>query len=100
MDNLKQIVQRVVAGYAKDGLNCISYLTQSEDGNLLTVVDIEDGPQTHDMDISVVVRIIGEQVVIERDLNNKLVVDALVQAGVERKHIILAYAGESVPEAI
>lgn len=99
MDNLKQIVHRVVAGYAKDGLNCISYLTRNEDGNLLTVVDIEDSPQTHDMDISVVVRIVGEQVVIERDLNNKLVVDALLQAGIERKNIILAYAGEAIPEA-
>lgn len=99
MDNLKQIVHKVVSEYAKYGLNCISYLTQNEDGNLLTVVDIEDSPQTHDMDISVVVRIVGEQVVIERDLNNKLVVDALLQAGIERKNIILAYAGEAIPEA-
>jgi hypothetical protein len=31
-------------------------------------------------------------------LNNKLVVDALMQAGISRKNIILAYAGEPVPE--
>jgi hypothetical protein len=37
-------------------------------------------------------------VVIERDQNDKLVVDALLQAGVPRSQIVLAYAGEHVPE--
>lgn len=97
MATLKQTVHQVVSEYAKDGLNCVSYLTQNNDGSLLTVVDIEATP--HDMDVSLVVRIIGEQIVIERDLNNKPAVDALVQAGVDRKDIILAYAGEAVPEA-
>ncbi len=96
MATLKQMVHQVVSEYAKDGLNCISYLTQNNDGSLLTVVDIENKP--HDMDVSLVVRIIGEQIVIERDLNNKPAVDALVQAGIDRKDIILAYAGETVPE--
>ena len=99
MATLKQIVHQVVSEYAKDGLNCTSYLTQNDDGSLLTVVDIEDSPQVHDLDISLVVRIIGEQIVIERDLNNKPALDALIQAGIKRKNIILAYAGESVPEA-
>jgi|SRR3954453_7941664 len=99
MATLKQTVLKVVAEYAKDGLNCISYLTQNDDGSLLTVVDIEDSPQVHDMDVSLVVRILGDQIVIERDLNNKPAVDALVQAGINRKNIILAYAGEAIPEA-
>jgi hypothetical protein len=51
------------------------------------------------MDVSLVVRILGDQIVIERDLNNKPAVDALVQAGINRKNIILAYAGEAIPEA-
>lgn len=99
MATLKQIVYQVVSEYAKDGLNCISYLTQNNDGSLLTVVDIEDGPQVHDMDVSLVVRILGDQIVIERDANNKPAVDALMQAGISRKNIVLAYAGEAVPEA-
>ena len=99
MANLRQTVHQVVSGYAKDGLNCTSYLTQNTDGSLLTVVDIENSPDLHDMDVSLVVRILGDQIVIERDLNNKPAVDALVQAGISRKNIILAYAGEAVPEA-
>jgi hypothetical protein len=99
MATLKQTVLKVVSEYAKDGLNCTSYLTQNDDGSLLTVVDIEDSPKVHDMDVSLVVRLVGEKIVIERDLNNKPAVDALIQAGISRKNIVLAYAGEAVPEA-
>ena len=64
MATLKQTVFKVVSEYAKDGLNCTSYLTQNDDGSLLTVIDIEDSPKIHDMDVSLVVRIIGEKIVI------------------------------------
>jgi hypothetical protein len=96
---LKQKALKVVSEYAKDGLNCTSYLTQNEDGSLLTVVDIEDSAKTHDVYISLVVRIIGEIINIDRDQNNKPAVDALIQAGINRKNIVLAYAGEVIPEA-
>jgi hypothetical protein len=39
MDTLKEIVYQVVAEYAKDGLNCKSYLTQNVDQTVLTVVE-------------------------------------------------------------
>lgn len=39
-------------------------------------------------------------IVIEEDINNKPLVDALVQAGIPREKIILAYAGETVPEEL
>jgi hypothetical protein len=38
------------------------------------------------------------QVVIEQDVNDKPLVDALVQNGLHREQIVLAYAGEVVPE--
>jgi sulfur carrier protein ThiS len=49
--------------------------------------------------ISLLVRILGETVVVERDQNDKPLVDALAQAGIPRSKIILAYAGEAVPES-
>lgn len=100
MDKLKQIVYQVVSEYAKDGLNCHSYLTRNDDGTVLTVIDIEHSPKKHEMDVSVVVRLVGDYVAIERDTNNKLVVDALIQAGVPRAKIVLAYAGEALPETV
>ena len=38
-------------------------------------------------------------IIIDRDINNKPLIDALVQAGVPRTQIILAYMGEPVPES-
>lgn len=100
MDTLKEITYRVVSGYAGEGLNGISYLTQSADGNVLTVTDFAEVQGKRITGISLVVRLIGNFVVIERDQNDKLIVDALLEAGIPRSQIVLAYAGEPVPEAL
>ncbi len=46
-----------------------------------------------------VARVAGDRIIIERDVNDKPLVDALVQAGVPRHSIVLAYAGESVTDS-
>jgi hypothetical protein len=87
-----------VAGYAGKVLNGYSYLTQSEDGLVYTVVDVARIQGKHVSGVSLVVRIAGEFIIVERDQNDKTVLDALLQAGIPRNQIILAYAGEPVPE--
>jgi XisI protein len=49
-------------------------------------------------DAGLIVRVVGHQIIIERDMNDKPLVDALTHAGIPRTQIILAYAGEPVPE--
>lgn len=101
MDSSKQIVYEVITGYTGKALNGYSYLTQDEEHTLLTVVDVaqsKEKSEPHYVGVSVIVRIMGDMVIIDRDQNDKLVIDALVQAGIPREQIILAYAGESVPE--
>ena len=97
-DALQQTVRQVVAGYAGKVLNGYSYLTQSEDGNVSTEVDVAQVKGKRVAGVSLVVRIVGDKVIVERDQNDKLIVDALMQAGIKREDIILAYAGEDVPE--
>jgi len=46
-----------------------------------------------------VARVAGDRIIVERDVNDKPLVDALVQAGVPRRSIVLAYAGESVTDS-
>jgi hypothetical protein len=46
-----------------------------------------------------VARLVGDRIIIERDVNDKPLVDALVEAGVPHGQIVLAYAGESTDEA-
>ncbi|MCC7448721.1 MAG: XisI protein [Anaerolineae bacterium] len=96
MDTLKDTVRAVMAGYARKGLNSHSDLTHNDDYTVLTVVTTVNGKNAPFM--SLLVRILADTAVIERDQNDKRLVDALVQAGVPRSHIILAYAGEPAPE--
>jgi hypothetical protein len=100
MDSLKDAVRQVVSGYAGKGLNGISYLTQSDDGSVLTVTDFARIRGEHVSGVSLVVRIIDGLVIVERDQNDKIVKDALIQAGIPRENIILANVGEPIPEAM
>ena len=100
LDNKLDIIRREVAAYAKPALTGeLSYLVQSEDGKLLSVVDVDISQGYHSADTGLVARVTDNHIVIEHDMNDKPLVDALVQAGIPREKIILAYAGEPVPEA-
>ena len=98
MASLADIVQQVMEGYAVEGLNGHSYLTRSVDGQLLTMVFIGNVRGRTVIDTGLVVRLLGEKVIIEHDTNSKPLVDALAQAGVPRARIVLVYAGEHVEE--
>lgn len=99
MDGLTTLVRQVVSEYAGEALNGYSYLTQSNDGRIFSITSVghvKDRPVTF---ASLFVRIVGEQIIIECDQNDKPLVDALKQTGIPRSQIILAYAGEASPES-
>lgn len=95
MDTLKETVRTAMLGYARKGLNSRSHLIHDDDNTILSVVTV---PQKGNSFVSLLVRVLPETVVIERDQNDKPLVDALVKAGVPRSQIVLVYAGESTPE--
>jgi hypothetical protein len=86
-------------GYAGKGLNGYTYLTKSPDGQVFTVVGIAEVRGERIVHTGLVVRLADNRVIIEHDANDKQLVDALMQAGISRSQIVLAYAGESVEEA-
>lgn len=98
MDRLTETLRTVLEGYTGDALNGYSYLTESKDGTAFTVVSVGYLPDKRIVDAGLIVRIAGGRIIIERDVNDKPLVDALLQAGVARQQIVLAYAGESVEE--
>lgn len=99
MDNLTALVREVMNGYAGKGLNGVAYLTWNETQDVFAVVDVATFKDEHIASSGLIVRLIGGFIVIEQDLNDKILLDALVQAGVAREKIVLAYAGEKLPES-
>jgi hypothetical protein len=99
MESLRETLVRVMGGYAVKGFNARGYLTSSADGQILAVVDIAQSSDQHFADAGLIVRHVGGKIIIERDMNDKVLVDALLQAGVPRRQIVLAYAGESADAA-
>ena len=98
MDRLKQTLRDTLLGYAGKGLNDYSYLTVDDQQQVFAVIDFGWYKDERIADAGLIVRLEGDTIIIERDLNNKVLVDALVQAGIPRAQIVLAYAGETAKE--
>ena len=98
MADLVNTVQQIMEGYAVKAANGYSYLTRSMDGQMFTVVYIGNVRGETVIDTGLVTRLQDNKIIIEHDANSKPLVDALLQAGIPRDQIILAYAGEPAPE--
>lgn len=95
MEKLKETVLHVISGYEGKAINGYSYLTTNTAQDFFTLVSIGELRGKHIVDMGLVVRILNEQIIIEHDVNDKPLVDALVQAGIPRDRIVLKYMGES-----
>jgi hypothetical protein len=93
---LKEILINTLAEYTGEALNGYSYLTSDASGQLFTIVSVGGVHDKRVVDTGLVVQLHDEQIVIEHDVNDKPLVDALIQAGVPREKIVLAYSGEPV----
>lgn len=98
METLRETLLEELRRYTGKALNGYSYLTSSADQHIFTVISVGQVHEKRIVNTGLVVILEGEQIIIERDVNDKPLVDALIQAGVPREQIILAYAGEAVPE--
>jgi len=96
MDQLIDILRSTLDDYTGDALNGYSYLTESKDGTVFTIVSIGYLPDKRIVDAGLIVHVVGDCIIIERDVNDKPLVEALPQANVPRQQIVLAYAGEAV----
>jgi hypothetical protein len=97
METLTTITRQEMTKYAGEALNGVGYLLESADGTVLATVDFYHWQGNRGADAGLIARLEHDAVVIERDMNDKPLVDALLQAGVPREKIILAYAGEAIP---
>lgn len=100
MDKLRDILAKEITAYAGEMLNGYAYLLVSEDRNVFTVVSIAKIKAERVTQLSLLARLVDDHIIIETDDSNKPLVDSLVQAGIPRGQIILAYAGEPLPESM
>jgi hypothetical protein len=102
MDKLREIVSAEVRKYAGSGRGAhLRLFPILDELRQIYVVTAVDNPRTDDSAAVVVLaRIVGDKVIIEDDNTDKQLVDALLQQGVPREQIILAYAGEAVPDPV
>ena len=100
MDRLTQILRQEVQKYAGSGRGAnLRLFSLMDDAQQIYAVNAVDYPVCEEVAAVVVLaRISGDRIVIEEDTTDKKLVDALLQQGITRDHIILAYEGESIPE--
>lgn len=102
MATLKEILKEEVAKYAGSGRggNALVF-PLLDDVNQTYGVIVVDYPQ-REMTAGVVVmaRMLMDKIIIEEDTTDKPLLDALLQRGVPRDKILMAYQGEIVPEEL
>jgi hypothetical protein len=98
MAALTTTLESVMSTYAKKGFNGFTTLTSNPEKTQFVVTSVGNTRAGHVTSTALFARIVGESIIIEMDNTNKPLVDALMDAGIPRAQIILAYTGEAVPE--
>lgn len=101
MDSLRRIVRTEVKKYAGNGVGVnIRLFPILDDERAIYAVNAVDHPhRIDDAGVVILARVVKDIVVIEEDLTDKKLVDALTSAGIKRDQICLAYNGDSLPDA-
>jgi ATP-dependent phosphoenolpyruvate carboxykinase len=95
---LAQIVKREVDKYAGLSPHAKVYAVLDDQNKAYTVVGIENKPADERSWVMMLARVVGNLVIIDEDaVWDKKLVYALLQAGVPREQIVLAYEGEPLP---
>lgn len=99
MGELKPTLDRVLRGYTGKAFNGYSTLTSSDDQQHFVITSVANVQGRRVINTALVVHLTDDHIIIDRDINTKPLVDALIQAGIPRTQIILAYPDEPVPES-
>lgn len=100
MDTVTNIIREEIAWYAGSGrgANIILFPVLDDEHKTYSVISL-DYPERTGSGIVVLARIIGNQVIIEVDNTDRSLAQSLLQRGIPRSQIVLAYSGEPIPDA-
>ena len=99
VNQLTDIVQREVMDYHGPAFKAKTYYFEDFANQAFTVVIVPDYqyPRKSKTTVTVMAHIVGNKVVIDEDITDRPLYEALMSAGVPREQIVLAYAGEALP---
>ena len=99
MVELKSILREEVEKYAGSGrgLNLLLFPVLDDIRQTYAVTAVDYPQRESYASVVVLARLVGDHIIIEEDATDKKLVDALLQRGVLRDHIVLSYAGEPIP---
>ena len=101
MGELSLLLESILSRYAKKGFNGYTELTSNPQKTWFVVTSVGNTrSEGRVISTALAVHLVGTSIVIETDNTNKPLVDALLDSGVARSQIILAYRGEPVPEEV
>jgi hypothetical protein len=102
METLKAIVREEVGWYAAGGTgaNVRFFKSFDEEAQTYVVTAVVYPKYDDSAGVVVLVRIVGDKVVIEEDATDRPVEQRLMERGIPREKIILAYRGEPVPDPV
>jgi len=98
--NLTAIVQREVEDYARgETWKAITYPILDSSRQTYAVLVVPEYPRKSRAGIVVAARVVDNHIIVDEDITDKPLWQELVRAGIPREQIILAYAGEKIPES-
>jgi XisI protein len=89
------VVKEVVFSYATAGLKLRTLALSNEEQDIYAVIVINWPERHRPAGVVVLARVEGDQVIIEEDLTDRPLVEALVSAGIPPEQIILRYAEQA-----
>jgi hypothetical protein len=94
------ILRHELEKYGGEGLNSISYITENLDHTVFTSTTVYKDIHNPQPFVDLLVTLLGDKIIIQEDRNSDPLYKALMQAGIPREQIILAYAGEAIPNTV
>lgn len=96
--DLTAVVRQVVKDYVWDQDDSKAYLLENAAHSMIAVLVVPNDKPQQSLTI-LAARIEGDKVIIETDLTDKPLFQALERAGLPREQIVCAYAGEKARAA-
>jgi hypothetical protein len=102
MADLNEIVKDEIAWYAGNGTGANARFFKSFDevNQTYIVTSVMYPKYESSAGVAVLVRIVGDVVVVEEDSTDRPVEQRLMRRGIPRDKIVLAYRGEPVPDPV